>query len=114
MSCVSTNFQIYQNTDNTIQLTLIPVTNVSAWSISFTSWNRFYGISGLISLTTNSGYSNYTSGMSIISSGTGVIGIKIPAAATSGWNPGAFAFSVNRAGSGVSTVLAEGYLLVTV
>lgn len=113
MSCVSTNFQVYPNADALIQIQMSPVVPIGGWNVEFIVKNRFYGISGLIVQSMASGYGSYQSGMAVINSGTGIMGIRISGGSISGFQ-GAYAYSINRLGSGVASTIAEGYLLATV
>ena len=108
---VSTNIQVYPNSDFTIQTQVVPIVPIGSWNIQFQVMKRFFGVSGLITLSTASGYSNYNSGMSIINSGTGIFAAKVSGGALSGWNGGAYSFSFSRQGSGVASLISEGYLV---
>ncbi len=108
---IISNFSIYPNSDATIQCTLVPVTSIGGWGITFQVTNRPGGISGLITSSTNSGYIGNVSGMTIVNSGQGIFSVRVSGGSMSGWNFGDYFYQFNRTGSGVSTLLSEGYIL---
>lgn len=106
------SLQLSPSTDLIIQDQIVPITAIGGWRIEFTVYKRFFGVSGIILCSTNSGYSN-VSGIQIVNSGNGIFSITVSGGAFSGQNPGNLAFTVNRVGSGVGTLLSEGYISYT-
>lgn len=105
------NINLYPQTDATIQVQMVPQTAIGSWSITFQVTNRFGAVSGLITGSTASGYINNVSGLNIVNSGNGIFSAFISGGSTSGWDPDAYSYVFKRTGSGVATILAEGYLL---
>lgn len=94
----------------TVVLALTPPTSIGGWQISYTQSLRKYG-DPLLTKSLASGFLG-VSGMSITSSGDGVMSISFSPQEVSGLNPGAYYYSVQRTNSGFNTTLVEGYRLM--
>ncbi|RJQ24605.1 hypothetical protein C4577_07490 [Candidatus Parcubacteria bacterium] len=110
---VYTNISVTPLSDFTVQTQVNPITAIGAWNIQFQVTNRAGGISGLITLSTNSGYINNVSGGTIVNSGNGIFSFTVSGGSMSGFQPGAYFYNIQRLGSGVTTELSLGYLLIS-
>lgn len=105
-------FKLSKYTDGTITIGIDPPTAIGGWDLRFKMTKEFNGVSGLVNKYVSSGL-NAASGMSIVSSGDGVISIDINKADTSGLDYGNYAFVVDRYSSGFSTIVSNGYVILT-
>lgn len=112
------NFSIDRSSDGTVTFSVTPPVAIGGMSLNFLLTKRLGGVSGLYQAFASSGIPNplvsgsVGSGITILNSGAGLMQINIPSAATSGLDPGSYAFRITRTDSGFYTTLAEGFLVL--
>lgn len=106
------DFTLGQREDGSLTIPMSPPQPIGGFTLEFTVLSHFGGISGLITKSCASGF--YSSGITLVNSGQGILQISINAGDTSGWVPNAYPFVVQRLDSGFRTDLTTGYLLLGV
>ena len=105
------NFPLTKDTDNNLDISIVPAVSIGGWSMEFEVQKNFWGSSGLILKSVSSGL-NGASGITVTDSGQGQLRVRLNAVDSSGLAYGAYAYQLNRTNSGFQTVLSEGYISV--
>ena len=105
------DWNLGEREDGLFTVGLAPPIAIGGWNIQFTLLTRFGGISGLVTKSCASGFSG-VSGITVTNSGNGTFQVSINSADTSGFNPNAYAYTVERLDTGFRTELLQGYLLL--
>lgn len=101
------NFSLPLYENGTIVIGLTPATAIGGWDIRF-QMMKAQGGTSLLTKYVSSGFTSYVSGMTIINSGEGRIGLRFYPAEVSGLDPGNYFYRIDRTQSGFSTGLVEG------
>lgn len=124
----ASDFYTIEYSDNNLTITLSPSLPIGDWTIRFRQFKNFGGgqplvlgsgqASGLLEVNkiekwVGPGTGDGSSGITITSSGTGILRIYLPPSEVSGMDAGAYAFTVDRVDSGYNKRLADGYRLIT-
>lgn len=109
---VVVDFAMTQLEDFPLNVEVAPPTPVGGWKVRFQVLKRAGGSSGLVVLSTASGYGAGQSGIAVTNSGDGQFQVLIPAGMTSGLDPGLYFHDFVRLDSGSRTVIAEGGMLL--
>ena len=107
---VEIDISLIRQEDVVATLSMTPPTAVASWTIELNITKRMGGETRY-KLSYASGYDT-VSGIHILDSGAGIVSLRVPSSATSGWEYGNYAYQVVRLDSGSRTVTTEGYLLV--
>lgn len=99
--------------DGIVNVELAPQQPIGGWEINVVIRKRFGGppgtLSGLVVRSCASGYNN-VSGVNVLNSGLGQFAISLDGSVLSGQNYGNYALEIFRTGSGVQTMLANGFI----
>lgn len=107
---ISVNYSLQRSEDVTLQVSMVPPTNIAGWNIQFLSQLHFGGLSGLITKSCASGYGGGQSGITVINSGQGQFNISIASQDTSGFQFAPYSYCTTRLDSGSVSVLNEGFV----
>ncbi len=105
------DWALAKDEDGTLTIQMTPPTAVGGWDARFDIAKRFGG-TPIVTKYVASGF-NGVSGITITNSGQGIFSVRIDAADSSGLDEGVYASWLKRTSSGFSTVLFEGYRLLT-
>lgn len=110
------DFTLARYEDGVLTISLQPPTAIGGWDVRFRVTHRFGGgqVSGeaYVNKSVASGF-NGASGITITSSGQGVMNVRLNSIDSSGIpHPGAHAYTLERHNSGFRTVLKDGWFLV--
>ena len=109
---ITQDFSWTREDDGTITITLTPPASVGGWAVTFDITKRFGSTdTPKMRKSMSSGFYN-TSGMNIVTSGTGVLSASIRSVDTSGWETGLYAMKTYRTNSGNQQTLVEGFMLL--
>lgn len=105
------NFGFARYEDGLLTISLAPPTAIGGQNLRFQVLKRFGDSSGLILKSIASGVaaSGFASGISIISSGNGVLRVQIRSADTSGLDYGVYGWQLERTDSGSRQVISTGW-----
>ncbi len=107
------DFSLIRYEDGVLNFNMEPPEPVGGWSVSFQVFRRFLSTTPLITKSISSGFNNQ-SGIVVANSGLGQMNITLNAIDTSGFDPGNYAFRIQRLDSGNAFTMTEGYLLLRV
>lgn len=105
------DYTIVRMEDGLLTIDMTPPVAIGGWNIRFQCMKRFDSSSGLITKSVASGFNN-ASGINVANSGQGIFDVTINSVDTSGFDPGCYAYKVDRLDSGNVTCLAEGYMVL--
>lgn len=108
------NLTITQWDDNVVGIQITPPTNIGTYDFRWTMRYRFNGETALIQKYSSSlsGTGGGQSGITVTSSGNGLLTVAISSYDTSGLRPGAYAYDLARTNSGSYADLVHGYVLL--
>jgi hypothetical protein len=99
---IETNFIFFRGEDVALNFAMIPPTDVTGWSMTFTVRNK---LAGSTQFTKDNGG---TGGLTIVDAKAGTFKVSIAKGDTSGLTPGGFVYDVKRTDSGSNAILANG------
>lgn len=99
---IETNFTWFRGEDITLHFAMIPATDITGWSLTFTVKNK---LGGTTQFTKDNGG---TGGLALVSAKAGTFKVTIAKADTQGLTPGGFVYDVKRTDSGSNAILANG------
>ena len=108
---VKIDFHLPRSSQGNLTVALSPPTSIDGWSIQFQMVKRQGSTSGIITKSMASGF-NGVSGMEVANTGQGIFTVSFNPAEVSGLDPGNYAYTVQRLGSGFQTCLAEGFRIM--
>lgn len=104
---VQSDFAVYAFEDGLLNINMTPPTVIGGWNITYTMTKR-QGGDALDFKCVASGF-NGSSGITILNSGQGAMRVTLIPSTVSGLDPGAYYFRMERTGTGVATLIADGY-----